>query len=70
MAVNIGCFPVPDGIGLLFGIPVVSFGALVQAHPPSLPGYGFYLVALAQNVRHADIEAFATWMGTATERRL
>ena len=40
-------------------------GTLVRAHPLSLPGYGFYLVAIAQHVRHADIEAFAAWMGTA-----
>ncbi|MDF3835367.1 LysR substrate-binding domain-containing protein [Cupriavidus basilensis] len=37
-------------------------GTLVKAHPLSLPGYGFYLVAMAQNARQADIEAFATWM--------
>ena len=40
-------------------------GTLVKAHPLSLPGYGFYLVTIAQHVRHADIEAFAAWMGTA-----
>jgi hypothetical protein len=28
-----------------------------------LPGDGFYVVALSQNVRRADIEAFATWLG-------
>lgn len=39
-------------------------GTLVQAHPLSLPGYGFYLVALSQHVRHADIEAFAAWIRT------
>ena len=40
-------------------------GTLVKAHPLSLPGYGFYLVTIAQHVRHADIETFAAWMGTA-----
>ena len=40
-------------------------GTLVKAHPLSLPGYGFYLVTIAQHVRHTDIEAFAAWMGTA-----
>lgn len=40
-------------------------GALVKAHPLSLPGYGFYLVSMAQHVRHAGIEAFATWLGAA-----
>ena len=38
-------------------------GTLVKAHPLSLPGYGFYLVAMARNVRQADVEAFATWIG-------
>lgn len=42
-------------------------GSLVQAHPLSLPGYGFYLVALAQHVRHAEIEVFANWMRTADQ---
>lgn len=40
-------------------------GTLVKAHPLSLPGYGFYLVTIAQHVRNADIESFAAWMGTA-----
>ena len=34
-------------------------GALVKAHPPSLPGYGFYLVFLADHPRRPAIEAFA-----------
>ncbi|MBB1632450.1 LysR substrate-binding domain-containing protein [Cupriavidus sp. UME77] len=38
-------------------------GTLVKAHPLSLPGYGFYLVAMARNVQQADVEAFATWIG-------
>jgi LysR family glycine cleavage system transcriptional activator len=57
-----------QGIAICSNVVVsheLKSGALVQAHPLSLPGYGFYLVALAQNVRHADIEAFANWMGTA-----
>lgn len=42
-------------------------GTLVRAHPLSLPGYGFYLVAMAQHVRRADVEAFATWMRTVDQ---
>ncbi|WHZ11708.1 MAG: Transcriptional regulator, LysR family [Burkholderiaceae bacterium] len=38
-------------------------GALVKAHALSLPGYGFYLVAMVQNVRQAEIDAFAAWIG-------
>jgi LysR family glycine cleavage system transcriptional activator len=40
-------------------------GALVKAHPLSLPGYGFYLISVGQHVRHAGIEAFASWLGEA-----
>lgn len=40
-------------------------GALVKAHPLSLPGYGFYLVAMRQNARQRDVEAFANWLGAA-----
>jgi len=40
-------------------------GALVKAYPLSLPGYGFYVVAMARNLRQPAIEAFATWLGTA-----
>lgn len=53
------------GIAICSNIVVgheLKSGALVQAHPLSLPGYGFYLVALTRHVRHSDIEAFATWM--------
>ncbi|TFZ08906.1 LysR substrate-binding domain-containing protein [Ramlibacter humi] len=56
-----------QGIAICSSVVVgheLKSGALVQAHPLSLPGYGFYLVALAQHVRHADIEAFAIWMRT------
>lgn len=57
-----------QGIAICSSVVVdheLKSGTLVQAHPLSLPGYGFYLVALPQNVRHVDIEAFATWMGKA-----
>jgi LysR family transcriptional regulator, glycine cleavage system transcriptional activator len=37
-------------------------GLLVKAHPLSLPGYGFYLVSMAQSPRAPVIEAFSTWM--------
>ncbi|MDQ0472249.1 LysR substrate-binding domain-containing protein [Labrys wisconsinensis] len=40
-------------------------GALVRAHPLSLPGYGFYLTRLPQNPRAALLDAFATWIQTA-----
>ncbi len=56
-----------QGIAICSNVVVsheLKSGTLVQAHPLSLPGYGFYVVALSQNVRRADIEAFATWMGT------
>jgi len=57
-----------QGIAICSNVVVgheLKSGALVQAHPLSLPGYGFYLVASARNVRRGDIEAFATWMETA-----
>ena len=56
-----------QGIAICSNVVVsheLKSGALVQAHPLSLPGYGFYVVALSQNVRRAEMEAFATWMGT------
>jgi LysR family glycine cleavage system transcriptional activator len=37
-------------------------GLLVQAHPLSLPGYGFYLVSMAHSPRAPVIEAFSRWM--------
>jgi len=37
-------------------------GLLVQAHPLALPGYGFYLVAMAQSPQGPVIEAFSRWM--------
>jgi len=42
----------------------LSSGVLVQAHPLSLPGYGFYLVSMAHSPRAPAIEAFSTWMRT------
>ena len=57
-----------QGIAICSNVVVgheLKSGALVQAHPLSLPGYGFYLVASARNVRRAEVEAFAAWMGTA-----
>jgi LysR family glycine cleavage system transcriptional activator len=39
-------------------------GALVKAHPLSLPGYGFYVVSIPHNSRAAMIEAFSVWMRT------
>ena len=56
-----------QGIAICSNVVVsheLKSGTLVQAHPLSLPGYGFYVVALSQYVRRAGIEAFATWMGT------
>ncbi|MBN8940883.1 MAG: LysR family transcriptional regulator [Rhizobiales bacterium] len=40
-------------------------GALVKAHPLSLPGYGFYLVSMPDNPRAAIIAAFSAWMRAA-----
>ena len=37
-------------------------GLLVQAHPLSLPGYGFYLVSMPHSPRAPVIEAFSRWM--------
>jgi LysR family transcriptional regulator, glycine cleavage system transcriptional activator len=37
-------------------------GLLVKAHPLALPGYGFYLVAMAQSPQGPVIEAFSRWM--------
>jgi len=37
-------------------------GALVKAHALSLPGYGFYLVSLANHPQLPNIEAFSAWM--------
>jgi LysR family transcriptional regulator, glycine cleavage system transcriptional activator len=37
-------------------------GLLVQAHPLSLPGYGFYLVSMPHSPQAPVIEAFSTWM--------
>jgi LysR family glycine cleavage system transcriptional activator len=37
-------------------------GLLVRAHPLSLPGYGFYLVAMAGGPQAPVIDTFSTWM--------
>jgi LysR family glycine cleavage system transcriptional activator len=37
-------------------------GALVKAHPLSLPGYGFYVISMPHSPRAATIELFSTWM--------
>jgi LysR family glycine cleavage system transcriptional activator len=37
-------------------------GALVKAHPLSLPGYGFYIVWRDHGPRSAVIESFLAWM--------
>jgi LysR family glycine cleavage system transcriptional activator len=37
-------------------------GLLVKAHPLGLPGYGFYLVAMANGPLAPVIEAFSRWM--------
>ena len=39
-------------------------GLLVKAHSLALPGYGFYLVAIAQSPQGRVIEAFSRWMRT------
>jgi LysR family glycine cleavage system transcriptional activator len=40
-------------------------GELVRAHSLSLPGYGFYLVSLANHPRQPMIDAFSAWMRLA-----
>ncbi|SMG52658.1 transcriptional regulator, LysR family [Paraburkholderia susongensis] len=45
-------------------------GALVKAHPLSLPGYGFYLVSMSHHPRQAVIEAFAVWTAQQSNRLL
>jgi LysR family glycine cleavage system transcriptional activator len=40
----------------------LNSGALVKAHPLSLPGYGFYIVSMPHSPRAATIELFSTWM--------
>ena len=40
-------------------------GALVRAHALSLPGYGYYLVHLANHPRQPAIEAFSAWLRSA-----
>jgi len=40
----------------------LSGGALIKAHPLSLPGYGFYFAVVAHSPRAADIEAFSSWL--------
>lgn len=42
----------------------LSSGALVKAHPLSLPGYGFYAVSMPHSSRSATIELFSSWMRT------
>lgn len=37
-------------------------GLLVKAHPLALPGYGFYLVAVAHHPRTPVIESFSRWL--------
>jgi LysR family transcriptional regulator, glycine cleavage system transcriptional activator len=36
-------------------------GALMKAHDPSLPGYGFYAVHLPDHPQRSKIEAFSAW---------
>jgi len=40
----------------------LNSGALVKAHPLSLPGYGFYVVSMPLSPRAATIESFSAWM--------
>ena len=44
-------------------------GALVKAHPLTLPGYGFYVVHLPGHPRQTVVEAFARWMRAAPSVR-
>jgi len=40
----------------------LTSGTLVRAHDLSLPGYGFYLVHMAQHPQQSIINAFSSWM--------
>jgi len=40
----------------------LNSGALVKAHPLSLPGYGFYVVSMPLSARTVTIESFSAWM--------
>jgi LysR family glycine cleavage system transcriptional activator len=54
-----------QGVAILSDVVVsheLKSGLLVKAHPLALPGYGFYLVAMAQHPRSPIIEAFSAWM--------
>jgi LysR family glycine cleavage system transcriptional activator len=58
---------VAAGQGIAIGSDVVvsrelQSGVLVKAHPLSLPGYGFYVVSVADHPRGPDIACFSTWM--------
>jgi LysR family glycine cleavage system transcriptional activator len=41
-------------------------GDLVKAHNLSLPGYGFYVVHVANNPEHLTIDAFSAWLRSMT----
>jgi len=41
-------------------------GVLVKAHDLSLPGYGFYVVHVANHPEQPSIDAFAAWLRLVT----
>lgn len=54
-----------QGIAICSDIVVsqeLKTGALVKAHPLTLPGYGFYVVSMPHGARAAAIELFSAWM--------
>ena len=54
-----------QGIAMLSDVVVgreLKSGVLVKAHDLSLPGYGFYVVHVANHPEQPSIEAFSTWL--------
>src|SRR5262245_63835769 len=58
-----------QGIAMLSDIVVgreLKSGVLVKAHDLSLPGYGFYVVHVANHPEQPSIEAFSAWLRLVT----
>ena len=59
-----------QGIGICSDVLVereLQAGTLVKAFDLHLPGFGFYVAHLEGHPRHADIEAFSTWVHAAAQ---
>lgn len=58
-----------QGIAMLSDVVVgreLKSGVLVKAHDLSLPGYGFYVVHVANHPEQPSIEAFSAWLRLVT----